>query len=521
MDQIKAAMKWLKENSFWVGSALLTVVMLVTWVLIAMNLDQKREKLTSDILTKVNAAEGIRRVSAEEGAGVHPNSTTEEGMKELMAKTVESVAAAWKARYEAQQKILKWPEEIAANESFMRAFGRFNPAESYPTNSGRGREGELRVYAANIKKQMERITKNVLRAKWIFDPAYEDIKLTPEEELAKFAVVWNAENQRLWNRKLTQFRGWDGNDIDFQAPIPLQMYMLQQDLWLLEAMFEIIREVNGDATANDLAKIKKIDHIAFGRETGGKLGALTSLEMEITGGGMMAGGGPPAGMMDRGAPNMGAGTVSGDGFNWNASNKAFHGRYVDAAFNPLSADMVFDVINATKADSGLPAENVELIVAKRVPVRIALRMDEREIPNFLKACANSPFVFEIHQMRKDRHVPGEGISFNGADRGGSGGGLIGGRGGEAGGMDRGMRMGGANTGRDRGEGAGTARAGGAAGAAKSGVETRLNYDIDVEFFGIVKIYNPPNEIYLKSVIGILDEQAQNNAPNSATRVAVN
>jgi hypothetical protein len=49
--------------------------------------------------------------------------------------------------------------------------------------------------------------------------------------------------------------------------------------------------------------------------------------------------------------------------------------------------------------------------------------------------------------------------------------------------------------------------GGLAGGGRGGgltpnqsVETRTNYDVDVEFFGIVKIYNPVSESYFRKVI---------------------
>jgi len=479
MEKLAPAIQWLKKNKFWVGSGVLALAMLVTWILVTLNIDKQTEKFTSDVKTHITKGEAILRVSAEEGVRAHPNEHTTTGMIELLEQSMEKTVEAWKLRYEAQQKILKWPPEIAENKEFMDYFSKFDPPETYPDESGKGREAFSMFYRSQIGRQMERIVADVLNAKWNADPKYREMNMTADEEMAKFAVKWHADNQRLWNQKLTSFRGWDNHDLDINAPVPLQIYMLQQDLWLLEAMFAIIREVNGDVTANDLAKIKRIDHIAFGREVGPKLGQLTSLprssatEQDFAAGMSMAGRSEPGGATG--------------GFGEEFSDLPFHNRYVSTEFKPLSATVVSNVLTAVKEGNDFPVEHLELVVARRVPVRIALRMDEREIPAFMSASANSPFAFEIQQVRKNRHKPGEGIVFNG---GGS----------SRGGRDRigsDISMGDNRRGGGRGEG----MDGGGTTSQSKPVETRTNYDVDVEFFGIVKIYNPPVENFLRRVIG--------------------
>jgi len=101
-----------------------------------------------------------------------------------------------------------------------------------------------------------------------------DSRWQNHENLNKYAVIWKDINQTMWASKLTEFQGRDDHTKESLNPTPLQCYMLQQDLWLLEAMFKIIREVNGDSNANDLSVIKEIHHIALGREAQG--GAATA-----------------------------------------------------------------------------------------------------------------------------------------------------------------------------------------------------------------------------------------------------
>ena len=52
------------------------------------------------------------------------------------------------------------------------------------------------------------------------------------------------------------------------------------------------------------------------------------------------------------------------------------------------------------------------------------------------------------------------------------------------------------------------------------VETRTNYDVNVEFFGIVKIYNPVREDELKRAAGLEEDtdSLDDSASNAKARV---
>jgi hypothetical protein len=347
----------------------------------------------------------------------------------------------------------------------------------------------------------------LLRTRWKYDPKYA-LEAQAEAESNQgsqfggmgnrskldydpndYAVLWSDLNQDLWYGKMTQFQGRDDQNLATNTPTPLQCYMLQQDLWLLEAMFKILRKINGNASANDLAKIKKIDHVAFGRLAGKDLGELTAPDMRLAKKGDAGGGGMvPPGMDDYGGEEEEYGEDEEDygGMSFGINSEfvgrvPYDERYVDVNFQPLKAEVVKAVVTGTE----LPTENLELLVAKRVPVRIALRMDERSIPDFMAECANSEFAFEIQQVRWNKHKPGGGDISATSSTAGPGGG----RGRMAGGgMPGGGMLGGAM--------------GGAAALKSSPIETRTSYDVNVEFFGIVKIYNPVRENLLRTAAGL-------------------
>ncbi len=78
-------------------------------------------------------------------------------------------------------------------------------------------------------------------------------------------------------------------------------------------------------------------------------------------------------------------------------------RYVDIDYQPI-ADL-----------AGLEASAA---VAKRIPVRIRLKIDQRDVYKFLVECANSPLTFEVRQLRFNP----QGVSLGANGGGFSGGG---------------------------------------------------------------------------------------------------
>ena len=52
------------------------------------------------------------------------------------------------------------------------------------------------------------------------------------------------------------------------------------------------------------------------------------------------------------------------------------------------------------------------------------------------------------------------------------------------------------------------------------VETRLSYDVDVEFYGIVKIYNPVRENFLRKAVGLPVEGGDENSDEALESVAI-
>ena len=263
-------------------------------------------------------------------------------------------------------------------------------------------------------------------------------------------------------------------------------------------MFNVIKELNGDSASVDTSAIKQIAHIGIGREGTGQLGELHPVDKRLgpkvdetlDAGGATGSSGSSGGVgqgvsqheMVLSEEEVVAESEYGNQTNATETTETrlppFHNMYVDTNFEPIASEEVLKVVEGAE----LPETNLELIIAKRLPVRIGLRMDERKISDFMAACVNSPFSFEIQQVRINRHNPGgEVIELGGGDPV-----AIGGKGND----DRAKSF-----------------------DDVSSVELRTNYDVNVEFFGIIKIYNPVRADLIRKAAGIEEGQG---APDSAS-----
>ena len=525
MDKLAPAIDWIKENGFWLANGLLLLLMIGIWFMQTGTLKEELGKNVKKIKGKYDIAKRIMTKKPDDmtdaSVKLHPNRTTMEGMQAELVRVVNSLIAAWELRVDTQKKLLVFPD--LGSPKFNEVFGQFNPPETFPVEYTDDEiEGLLGLYNSKIRNHMIKLCgKDGVRTNWRRDPVnYEQADeadssspgeygkngeapayVVDDEDAARFAVLWSDVNQQLWYDKLTVFRDRDDHNKASIDPTPLQCYMLQQDLWVLEAMFNIIKEINGDSNATDTSAIKQIDHIGIGREGTPEQVALHPVDARLapkpegadpeSGGGALGSSGGSSGRGDSQNemvfsedpvgenPSGGfsqAGGVGGPATATEVNLPPFHNMYVDTKFEPIASEEVLKVVKGIE----LPESHLELIIAKRLPVRIGLRMDERKISDFMAACVNSPFSFEIQQVRINRHTPGgEVIALGGGPA-----------------RSTGSKKDFASQSFDD----------------VSRVETRTNYDVNVEFFGIIKIYNPVRADLIRKAAGIEEEEG---APDSA------
>ena len=116
---------WLKRNKFWIGSALLSILMLVGWYLASTSMQAAKKKQISEYTQSFSSIQRIRNVSAvtvDDGAEAnivaHPNSETEEKMREQLEATVDAVVEAWKLKRERQEPLMQFSKELLGEDTY-------------------------------------------------------------------------------------------------------------------------------------------------------------------------------------------------------------------------------------------------------------------------------------------------------------------------------------------------------------------------------------------------------------------
>ncbi len=448
MDQLKNILAVLFKHRFWVICGVVAIISGGTWIAASGNVKDREKTHRSAITGAKGRAEGIPKTGVDtSGRKIHPNKTTAEGMAALIEAKKRDVARAWDRQYEKQRAVFVWPAEVMV-EGFEEQVKDMTPIETAIVNRDilqDYREGYKQFLSGHLPKLAE-----VVGAQWDGGPANPNV-----------IVNWNPANQRQIKDRLTVFQSSGG------VPTTAEMLYAQEDLWVVKSLLEIIKATNGNVDGHWQAKIKEIHHLRIGSDASAATGGVSA--SGFVGGGPGGGPGGSGSGADLGAPG-GSGGGGGGGGGRKKKNEDLYdpaeGRYVDQDFNPIPASKL----------------RKSHLVAKRMPVRIGLKMDQTALDDLLVNCSQSPLPVEVRWVRINKHQSGRG-SGGGRNRGGGGGPAApGAQGAEAGG----------------GQFAGAGGGPGGGGGRRRGKSEANKYpfDLPVEIYGIIYIYNPVDEVTL-------------------------
>ena len=567
MDQIKSLMRAAAKHIFWIGCGVILAVSMGSWFVARSTLHEEFDTNEGQINSK------FQTVSQLKSKTNPPTDKSHAEMDKLLDSTLDKVVAAWQKQYSHQEDILFWDSRLQPD--FILKVRPLKPIElkiAYPTPTNQEISPDLRQRYATYVDNLLPVLAEMIGTDWRVGLRRNVVPgmgtAGPSGALAQRPkppkVLWDEKDQqRLVG---THFNWSSQNDI----PLTLQVLYAQEDLWVYTALMSIIARTNGPIESRHEAVVKTIETILIGRGAIGRSGQVTPLgggsamggsfgsggfgegygeygneessdeEMGDGMGGSMGGpmmggamGGPMMGGAMGGAMGgeMGgemSGAYGGEMGGASTSRDPAEGRYVDNDYLPLSAAKLRDALQSGSPDDAF------LVVAKRMPIRMRLVVDQRKIPRLLAEFGNSRLPVEVRQVRINRQgsSSSSGGYGGGYEGGGSGGGygggemspggmgFPGGMGGEmggemggytgesggygsggygSGGYEGGDEEGGGYGGDEGGYGADAAFGGGGYGAGgygagslreRSQMSSTSKHDVPVEIYGIIYIYNP-------------------------------
>ena len=562
MDQLKAFLSSAMKHAFWVVCGTIVALSIGSWYMACGNLDKEFQTHVGTIDKNYTTVKSIKDKT------IHPNEFSQKGMDQLNKGLLDSVLNAWQAQYSQQVNILRWPAELG--DDFVASVRSLIPIElkvefdgtkNPPTPLGQELKVDFRQRYANYVERLLPHLAEMINAKWTVkagamamgsgggmpDMSMPDMSTVPTPGTARPKlgekppiVLWNTADQ---GQLLGNHFNWSKQPDS--APTTLQLLYAQEDLWVLTALMSIVRDTNKDAESRHEAIVKTIESVLIGRQASGRAGQVLRLRGAAGGSSTDGGYAMPdpsgsAGMSSGSSPGSGAGPSPGSGgpgsggyptpggsMTMGSGMDAMSGtargamdpadyRYVGTDYLPLPAEKVR---SAMKSES---PEDAFYVVAKRMPIRLQLVVDQRRLYRLLAECGNCRLPVEIRQVRINKKggasgstgseygggsgysMPGMGGDMAGgggmSDFGASPGASPYGMGSGSGGMGMGMGMG-------MGGGIGTADL-----TKRSQVSSASDYDVSVELQGIIYIYNPVD----KSRLGLQDVPAAASVSPPAT-----
>jgi hypothetical protein len=502
MDKLRIVLSVVKKYQFWVLGGTLVLISLVCWWLATAG-------LAAQFQTRQSKIEGAFKSAIIQPN--HPNENVIKNIKEQHEALKRGVFNAWTVLYEEQKEKNRFPVE-ALGEEFQKKFENLKfPKEELDRPYRETYQNYIKRHLPKLRARIDARRPKEEKEETPAGgghPAGRDAPPGaglgaggPMAGGAARAAGGGFGGEVEWVGVVD----WDENGdyarlvsrFDWQeAPSTLAVLLAQEDLWVYEALLQVIRNTNEGATNQANAAVKRIESLDIGRDaaaawrdseaavisskpgagamTGGPDAAMGQPGMMPGGGGMLPGGG---GMMPGGGGMMpGAGGMGAGGAATGSADSALVGyRYVDNNWQPLAA---------TEAE--YPYAKHPYAEFKMMPIRMSLIMDQRRLPRFLVECGNSNMPIEVRRVRilKTQVAPQDLAS---PAAGAAGGGMLPGGMGAPGGLPTrpagGFGAGGGGLG---GLGGGYGQAMGAPG------QENTAYDIPVEIHAVIYIYLPPD-----------------------------
>lgn len=547
MDVIKNQWKIVVRYQFWILSILVLVAAASVYYLTSSSLSAlitaRTAKLTSTF-------EQVNTISSS--VPTHPNPFSHAQMDKVVGMLETDIQEAWRLQFKNQIPLMVWPINAFNESSTHEIFTTLRPVEKYidfplparlPAPYDRITLNDRKVYKEYIGPEFKAISKKI-GTEWkaklggsassaygggsdstmagMDGGGYPGVGSTATTHDSADLVRWSVTSQQTL---LQQVVPW----YSMPAPSILDIYYTQEDMWLLTGIMEIIKKANGDARENHEAVVREVEYIRMGRHASRNAGVLTPLPSAAAAssgyGSGMAGMGGMDGMDMAGA--SGGGLSSGQGMDIKSSGgmdgggaadisigmDPADGRYISFAaeseFQPRKGAELREAIRTISPSNAVDA------VAKRVAVRMRLKIDPAGLSRLIAACGSAELMLEVYQVRLNTDsAPDIAMGGGGGGYGGGYGGAempgFGGGGGKSGGLSGGPGgpgsmggMGGMGGMSDDGFGPGSSGGGGYGGSGgyggAMGQATSLQdapAEVSVEIFGLIYLYNPANIVTL-------------------------
>ncbi|TWU28267.1 hypothetical protein [Bythopirellula polymerisocia] len=429
MDQIRAILKVMWKQRFWILSVMAVVIALVCWSMAASDLDAKFAQRKTAIQ---KAFSDMQSLSGQQT--YHNNDVIAADKKEVDIQKVH-VLDLWKNLYERQRSaVLSWPKELGDEFTDYIDKRKFGDSISIKMRT---------IYQNYIENRIDGLL-DIVKAQKIEGTAgaggygggefggrggyggeggrgggyggeygggaaYQPAGATGAAEDEDYLVQWldqdNLRAKLFFDKK----------------PSAMEIWVTQEDLWVYETLLNVI------AKTNEARKATRPDNTAVRAILALEVGQAASLASSQPGrvyipvassGGMGEGGygGEMGGYGGEGGGYGGRGGEGGYGGEFGGGMGGYGGEGMEGGGDELLLGSRYLGEDGTPLPAGDPESfGTEY---RQLPIRMNLMMDQRWLPRLLVECANSPLPIEVNQVRVNPDKSEEGFGQQGGMMGG-------------------------------------------------------------------------------------------------------
>jgi hypothetical protein len=452
MEKVRIALEVLKKYHFWILLSLIVLITFGTWYMATSDrADQFTKRVSAiksqfDLMTTISGTQNHPSENSNHAidfrvTGDTANVTDDIKKMALINSFSESltgnVSAAAQRLFDDQRKTFKLPviypnvpgDQTRFEEDFWKVWDhKIEDIEKPPAEATNKEQYELeKVFRLQYRDQI----------KEIFPELFKRIDLRTVAEGVGNAPAADGRGGRVApgagddpSKQVTGVLDWPGADDlirRFQnwndIPTTIQIMLAQEDLWVYEALLNVIRNTNNCAPDKDKnyqppashkdAPIKKIDALEIGNDAAQSWAACENSVFVFSGD--TGGGSAATGTGPQSSPSMGtmpgsshgqaqylggAAAATSSGGSGGTTSSLLAGRYVDNSGKPLA--------------DPTQQPNQEF---RMMPVNLRVVMEQKALPRLLVECANSNMRIDVRAVRILAEKP-PAFDVNGSSTGG-------------------------------------------------------------------------------------------------------
>ncbi|QGJ69487.1 Hypothetical protein PBC10988_11690 [Planctomycetales bacterium 10988] len=250
MDKIKPYLKQAKKHYFWIFSALVFLLAVGSWYYATSDLAEQTDT------RKLRIDSSFSQLQAKLFRNVHPNPTFVTETQKINNQQAANVMRAWNEMFTKQKdRVMLWP---AALEKYRETLARLEPQAQIPEHLREAyRNHAERNEPTRLKKRLRLV---------------EAYPKTEEQLAAEIAAAGGSTKDinRYRYDGVVEYPEFDNIFATLKwssTPTTWQVRYAQEDIWVYTALFDAIRQTNGDSVATpDGAAIKRILSVQIGKQ---------------------------------------------------------------------------------------------------------------------------------------------------------------------------------------------------------------------------------------------------------------